>query len=428
MGSKPCVRPVADDVPIEGVEPIADQEHITLDLYSHGFPKGHVINVKIVAARGLQHMEWSSRSHTTSAAGSDTYCICEVPGKSKSRVITSACTDSLDPVWNHEATINCYKEGDSLMFTLFDQHVPRHAGHLARTQLSASRLRAGAFEGELPLAGTGADAGSMLHVKVCAVPRPPRSPRAALSTESSWDTHSQPPSVQSSLPPFRSQPPSVQSYTCPPRPSPRSDGLSSLQPSLPRPSPRFQRNALAELPAKEESEIRISLQRECETHPLGFRLDTLDKVFGIVTALEDVGAVADHNLCAREGAEIRIGDVVTEVNGVRGDAVGMVSELQTALDVEMSLTRCLSRFNVTIRKEMWSVGMHLTYLSGSTSLVICKLLEGPVKAWNSDNPGQEVKVNDRIEAVNGVRGVAEKLMEMVRVSDELDLHIFRVTC
>merc|ERR1719507_2959240 len=101
----------------------------------------------------------------------------------------------------------------------------------------------------------------------------------------------------------------------------------------------------------------------------------------------------------------------------------MVSELRTAFDVEISLTRSFIRFNVTIRKEICFAGMQLTYLSGSASLVICKLVEGPVLAWNSTNPGQEVKVNDRIESVNGVRGAAEKLMEMVRVSDELDLQL-----
>merc|ERR1712079_949408 len=129
-----------------------------------------------------------------------------------------------------------------------------------------------------------------------------------------------------------------------------------------------------------------------------------------------------------EGAEIRIGDVVTEVNGIRGDVTGMVSELRAALDVEISLTRSFIRFDINIRKEMCSTGMQLTYLSGSTSLVICKIVEGPVLAWNSLNPSQEVKVNDRIESVNGVRGTAEKLMEMVRVSDMLDLELLRVMC
>jgi len=415
MGARPCVRPQENDLEVEGLEQLAEQEHITLDFVSSSFPKGHVVNVTIVAARGLQHMEWSSR--TTSAAGTDTYCICEVPGKSKSKVVTGACTDSLDPVWNHEATIKCYKEGDSLLFTLFDQHVPRHAGHLARTQLSAKRLRAGCFEGELPLAGTGAATGSMLHVKVCPVPRPPRSPRV-LTPEDSWDTTSQAPSSLEL---------SLQSGTRF-RPSPRTDGISSVQPSFPRPSPYIQPNTVLEPLAKEDSEFRISLQRESVEHPLGFRLDTLDAVFGFVTALEEVGAVANHNLTAREGTEILIGDVVTEVNGIRGDVEGMVSELRTAFDVEISLTRSFIRFNVTIRKEMWSSGMQLTYLSGSGSLVICKLVEGPVLAWNSANPGQEVKVNDRIESVNGIRGAAEKLMEMVRVSDGLDLQLFRVMC
>jgi hypothetical protein len=201
-----------------------------------------------------------------------------------------------------------------------------------------------------------------------------------------------------------------------------------VQPLLPRSNQCNQRTALSEPHTKEESEFRIVLKRESIGHPLGFRLDTLDTVFGFVTALEEIGAVAHHNLSAREGTEIRIGDVVTEVNGIRGDVTGMVSEMRAALDVEISLTRSFIRFSVTIRKEMCSTGMQLTYLSGSTSLVICKLVEGPVLAWNSANPGQLVKVNDRIDSVNGVRGTSEKLMEMVRVSDVLDLQLLRVMC
>merc|ERR1711972_199755 len=57
------------------------------------------------------------------------------------------------------------------------------------------------------------------------------------------------------------------------------------------------------------------------------------------------------------------------------------------------------------------------YAPSGTSLLIVSVDKGPMDDWNKANPDSEVKKNDRIVQVNGVRGLSEQLVQAAHKTD-----------
>ena len=117
------------------------------------------LKVTIVSARGLRNADWVGKS--------DPYCICEVSGRSGSRIETKVVTDNLSPEWHHEAVLTGYCAGDELHFIVKDKDPLKTDDPLGSVTLATGELIANGFEGELALTGTGA--GDAAHLTVKAV-------------------------------------------------------------------------------------------------------------------------------------------------------------------------------------------------------------------------------------------------------------------
>jgi len=95
--------------------------------------------VTIVSARGLRNA----------------YCLCEVEGRPGERVRTRTSANSAAAAWNHEGALLTYRQGDDLVFSVWDSR----ASHtlLGKAVLENDKLLTGSFHGELPLLSAGDD-------------------------------------------------------------------------------------------------------------------------------------------------------------------------------------------------------------------------------------------------------------------------------
>jgi Ca2+-dependent lipid-binding protein len=113
--------------------------------------------VSIVSATGLRNADWGGCS--------DPYCICEVPGKNISRIMTPVIQDKLDPVWNYTKEVIGWEVGDSLSLAVFDKDPGMSDDVLGRVTVPADKLYPFQFEGELPLKDSGKGIKATIHVK-----------------------------------------------------------------------------------------------------------------------------------------------------------------------------------------------------------------------------------------------------------------------
>eukprot|EP00927_Polykrikos_kofoidii_P071326 TRINITY_DN67601_c0_g1_i1.p1 TRINITY_DN67601_c0_g1~~TRINITY_DN67601_c0_g1_i1.p1 ORF type:complete len:1147 (+),score=248.50 TRINITY_DN67601_c0_g1_i1:161-3601(+) len=89
------------------------------------------------------------------------YCVCEVPGRPRSRSRTEVARGTTDFVWNHEAAILDYIPGDPLVFTLWKGGADDRL--VARSALDGMHVRRG-FEGAIQLLDV--SDGAFLDIKV----------------------------------------------------------------------------------------------------------------------------------------------------------------------------------------------------------------------------------------------------------------------
>lgn len=120
------------------------------------------------------------------------------------------------------------------------------------------------------------------------------------------------------------------------------------------------------------------------------------------------------------------GDYIVAVNGISRDALEMVRLLRDEARVEVKIQKPKS-WVVTLRKavEKTPLGMRLGYGPASKSLVVLDLADGLVQRWNSDHPGSEVRLHDRVVTVNGRLGAPADMLHAVRESRELVLQFSR---
>merc|ERR1740123_1495005 len=79
--------------------------------------KATPLNLTIVSARGLRNADW-----LPGAGKSDPYCECEIAGKPRAgKVQTKVISNNLDPVWEHHAELPGFKQGDTLVFKVYDK-------------------------------------------------------------------------------------------------------------------------------------------------------------------------------------------------------------------------------------------------------------------------------------------------------------------
>merc|ERR1712217_195222 len=133
-----------------------------------------------------------------------------------------------------------------------------------------------------------------------------------------------------------------------------------------------------------------------------------------------------YNQTAPAEVQVKTGDFVVAVNGIKGDTSKMARQvMQDSLELDFTFSRPLS-YSVTLEKgTVRMLGLDIDYLATGRSLLIRDIKDGLVQRWNTANPTKEIKRGDRIVGVNGIRDKAETLMDHCADTDKLVLDMVR---
>jgi preprotein translocase subunit YajC len=102
------------------------------------------LSVSIQGAVGLRDADIISKS--------DPYCVCQLEGKPDSKVETQTVNDNLEPLWNFEARMVSYVQGDALTFEIYDKDMGiLKDDFLGRAKLTSEQIGAYGFFGDLQL-------------------------------------------------------------------------------------------------------------------------------------------------------------------------------------------------------------------------------------------------------------------------------------
>lgn len=127
-------------------------------------------------------------------------------------------------------------------------------------------------------------------------------------------------------------------------------------------------------------------------------------------------SVNEVNRASPTNHRLGSGDYIVDVNGVTGDHFRMLNELLTKSHLSLRVIRPYE-FEVMIHRRGESLGCTITYDACSgCSLVVDAVLEGPIRAWNQENPNRQVRAGDRILSANGQPGSSTELLEVIKAT------------
>jgi len=127
----------------------------------HDMSMAWPLKLTIVSARGLRDADW-----VPGAGKSDPYCVCEIAGKPReAKVQTKVINDTLDPVWEHQAELPGFRQGDTLVFKVWDKDLGK-SDFLGELHLESAQFCPHGFDGELLLANAGRGIKAYLKLKI----------------------------------------------------------------------------------------------------------------------------------------------------------------------------------------------------------------------------------------------------------------------
>lgn len=159
-------------------------------------------------------------------------------------------------------------------------------------------------------------------------------------------------------------------------------------------------------------EFPVSLNRTPGTK-LGLELDILGKTHAQVCEVAP-GCIKTYNQSS-PAEEVKAGDFIVEVNGVRGDAKSFLKILKEEKNLNLVFRRG-NEYTVSIETNSRPHGLILQHAPRSISLVISDIKDGPVTEWNEGNPDRALSICDRIVAFNGNRAPPAELLNEVQDS------------
>jgi len=174
-------------------------------------------------------------------------------------------------------------------------------------------------------------------------------------------------------------------------------------------------------PAGPARNFMISLAKD-KKKKLGFEFDgTADDAL-FVTSIGAAGPVKEYNEKEEANKQMKTGQYIVAVNDAK-DKKGMLEALKKEDKVVLSMVRPLC-FTVPITKKG---PLGLTLAQAVTSNLIKSVQDGPFMEWNASNKDKEVRVGDRIVAVNGNRAQGKAQMALLKKDGPLQI-VFSRPC
>lgn len=152
---------------------------------------------------------------------------------------------------------------------------------------------------------------------------------------------------------------------------------------------------------------------------LGMKLDIAVPNHTIVLSLAD-GLIADWNHMNPELAVLP-DDQLVKVNGEEGEGKAFEDKLKNASGtLELTFKRPVHS-TFSLNKDGKPLGLSLRVTLGTMALGIVAIKDEG--AWKACEGVEDVQVNDRVVMVNGVRDSSEKMIEVIKTQEALDLSI-----
>lgn len=160
----------------------------------------------------------------------------------------------------------------------------------------------------------------------------------------------------------------------------------------------------------------VNISRE-ENLPLGIEFDDSDGYSVRLSQIEMSGSFAKWNR-GRCMEQVRRGDHIIAVNGVRGSASGILRRMQQAKELNMDFYRPAA-YSIEVTKTAGGLGIDTKQSDNSRSLMISHVVgKGAVKEWNDAHPDKQVRKYDRIVKVNGCPGTVEELRQKIMAAKD----------
>jgi hypothetical protein len=124
--------------------------------------------------------------------------------------------------------------------------------------------------------------------------------------------------------------------------------------------------------------------------------------------------------------QIQEGDCIIDINGSRGDSEALVDMMHKSTTIRATFIRqAAPEVVIIVTKTVGErLGLDVGY-SDENTLKIDKVKDGPFSRWNLNNPSQQIREGDHIIDVNGSRGDANTLVDLMHNSATLKVTFVR---
>eukprot|EP00927_Polykrikos_kofoidii_P080507 TRINITY_DN77394_c0_g1_i1.p1 TRINITY_DN77394_c0_g1~~TRINITY_DN77394_c0_g1_i1.p1 ORF type:complete len:280 (+),score=43.86 TRINITY_DN77394_c0_g1_i1:93-842(+) len=133
------------------------------------------------------------------------------------------------------------------------------------------------------------------------------------------------------------------------------------------------------------------------------------------------GAANDWNHGRSRGQQcLQEGDQIVEVNGICDPHVMLTRLSELSLRI---VVKPRKEFGVVIVKGGERLGIEVNMKQKRRSLIVSKIVAGPVVRWNEENSARQLNVKDHIVEINGFRGDGAELLQRLKLAETLQMSI-----
>lgn len=161
-----------------------------------------------------------------------------------------------------------------------------------------------------------------------------------------------------------------------------------------------------------DDEFHVLVQKR----QIGVEVDRCDGVSLKIERIAKDGLVQQWNKI-NPHVEVKEGDRIISVNGVRGNAEDMVTRIKKdailGLVIKGERGAETREFAVTVQQRTEKVGIDVDLTNGTT-LVVESVNGGLIADWNKNNKNDQIRVGDQIISVNGASGDAQELVDICK--------------